>query len=60
VHSFLHDHPFLDKHSDKVSGVLSSFDRVIVRGYLPLTYAKGKKVTATFSNNERHLNSKLD
>jgi hypothetical protein len=35
------DHPFLVKHADKVQGVLSCFDRVIFRGYLPLSYAKG-------------------
>jgi hypothetical protein len=35
------DHPFLVKHADKVQGVLSCFDRIIFRGYLPLSYAKG-------------------
>ena len=35
------DHPFLVKHQGKVQGVLSCFDRVIFRGYLPLSYAKG-------------------
>jgi hypothetical protein len=35
------DHPFLVKHADKVTGVLSCFDRVIFRGYLPLSYARG-------------------
>jgi hypothetical protein len=34
-------HPFLVKHADKVTGVLSCFDRVIFRGYLPLSYPKG-------------------
>jgi hypothetical protein len=35
------EHPFLVKHADKVHGVLSCFDRVILRGYLPLSYPKG-------------------
>ena len=35
------DHPFLVKHPDKVHGVLSCFDRLIFRGYLPLSYPKG-------------------
>jgi hypothetical protein len=35
------DHPFLVKHADKVQGILSCFDRVIFRGHLPLSYAKG-------------------
>jgi hypothetical protein len=35
------DHPFLAKHQDKISGVLSCFDRVIFRGHLPLSYEKG-------------------
>lgn len=35
------DHPFLVKHADKIHGVLSCFDRVIFRGYLPLSYPKG-------------------
>lgn len=35
------DHPFLVKHQGKVQGVLSCFDRVIFRGYLPLSYPKG-------------------
>ena len=34
-------HPFLVKHADKIHGVLSCFDRVIFRGYLPLSYPKG-------------------
>jgi len=34
-------HPFLVKHADKIDGVLSCFDRVIFRGYLPLSYARG-------------------
>src|SRR5437660_1305821 len=32
---------FLVKHADKIQGVLSCFDRVIFRGYLPLSYPKG-------------------
>ncbi len=35
------EHPFLVKHADKIQGVLSCFDRVIFRGYLPLSYPKG-------------------
>jgi hypothetical protein len=35
------DHPFCVKHQDKIQGVLSCFDRVIFRGYLPLSYPKG-------------------
>jgi hypothetical protein len=34
-------HPFLAKHKDKIHGVLSCFDRVIIRGHLPLSYPKG-------------------
>ena len=35
------DHPFLRKHAPSIRGVLSCFDRVIFRGYLPLSYARG-------------------
>jgi hypothetical protein len=35
------ENPFLNKHQDKITGVLSCFDRVIFRGYLPLSYSKG-------------------
>lgn len=35
------DHPFLGKHQDKILGVLACFDRLIFRGYLPLSYPKG-------------------
>lgn len=35
------DHPLLRKHADKVAGVLSCFDRVILRGRLPLSYSRG-------------------
>jgi hypothetical protein len=35
------DHPFLRKHRDQISGVLSCFDRLIFRGYAPLSYPKG-------------------
>jgi hypothetical protein len=35
------DHPFPRKHQEHVSGVLSCFDRVIFRGYLPVSYARG-------------------
>jgi len=29
---------FLEKHGDKVTGVISVFDRVILKGYLPISY----------------------
>jgi hypothetical protein len=35
------DHPFLFKHEDKIHAVLSCFDRVIVRGYLPICHPRG-------------------
>lgn len=35
------DHPFLRKHAAQVRGVLSCFDRVILRGHLPLSYTRG-------------------
>ena len=35
------DQPFLRKHHDKIAGVLSCFDRLIFRGYLPLSYPQG-------------------
>jgi hypothetical protein len=35
------DHVFVVKHQEQVAGVLSCFDRVIFRGYLPLSYPKG-------------------
>lgn len=35
------DHPFLRKHAPHIQGVLSCFDRVIFRGYLPLSYPRG-------------------
>ena len=31
---------FLHKHADKISGVLSCFDRLIFKGYLPFTYPR--------------------
>jgi hypothetical protein len=31
---------FLTKHADKISAVLSCFDRVILRGYLPFSYPR--------------------
>lgn len=34
-------HPFLQKHAGKIRGVLSCFDRVIFRGYLPISYPQG-------------------
>lgn len=35
------DHPFLRKHQQQIRGVLSCFDRLIFRGYLPLSYPRG-------------------
>jgi hypothetical protein len=35
------DHPFVVKHQERVSGVLSCFDRLIFRGYLPCSYPRG-------------------
>ncbi len=32
---------FIDKHSEKIDGTLSCFDRVIIKGYLPFSYPKG-------------------
>jgi hypothetical protein len=39
--SISNDHCFVVKNQERISGVLSCFDRVIFRGYLPLSYAKG-------------------
>lgn len=42
MHAFLSgEHPFLKKHAAKISGVLSCFDRVIFRGYLPICHPRG-------------------
>jgi hypothetical protein len=35
------DHPFLRKHAHRIQGVLSCFDRVIFRGYLPCSHPRG-------------------
>jgi hypothetical protein len=35
------DHPFLNKHTDKIANVLSCFDRLIFRGYLPICHTRG-------------------
>jgi hypothetical protein len=35
------DHPFVRKHADQICGVLSCFDRLILRGHLPLSYPAG-------------------
>ncbi len=37
------DHPFVVMNQSQIAGVLSCFDRVIFRGYLPLSYAKGMR-----------------
>jgi len=42
MHAFLPaNHPFLKKHTSKIKGVLSCFDRVIMRGYLPICHPRG-------------------
>lgn len=41
VHAFLDHHAFARKHQDKIQGVLSGFDRVIFRGYLPICHVGG-------------------
>jgi hypothetical protein len=42
MHAFLPaDHPFLNKHAARITGVLSCFDRVIFRGYLPICHPRG-------------------
>jgi hypothetical protein len=41
VSAITSEHSFLVKHADNISGVLSCFDRVIFRGYLPLSYPQG-------------------
>lgn len=35
------DHPFLRKHKAHIQGVLSCFDRLIFRGHLPFSHARG-------------------
>ncbi len=35
------EHPFLKKHAAKIRGVLSCFDRLIFRGYLPICHSVG-------------------
>lgn len=32
---------FIVKHADKITGVLSCFDRILFKGYLPIGYAQG-------------------
>src|SRR5262249_40209919 len=32
---------FLQKHADQITGVLSCFDRLIFKGYLPVSYPRG-------------------
>jgi len=42
MHTFVaSDHPFLKKHAAKINGVLSCFDRIIFRGYLPICHTRG-------------------
>jgi len=36
VLSITSDHPFVRKHQEKITGVLSCFDRLILRGHLPM------------------------
>ena len=35
---------FLQKHEDKINGVLSCFDRVIFKGYLPFQHPKALSI----------------
>lgn len=32
---------FLQRHADKITGILSCFDRLIIKGYLPFSYPSG-------------------
>jgi hypothetical protein len=42
MHAFLPaDHAFVTKHAAKIRGVLSCFDRIIFRGYLPISHERG-------------------
>jgi hypothetical protein len=42
MHALLpRDHAFLSKHAAKITGVLSCFDRLIFRGYLPICHTRG-------------------
>jgi hypothetical protein len=42
IHAFLsEDHAFLKKHAAKIAGVVSCFDRLIFRGYLPISSPGG-------------------
>ena len=42
MHAFLpKDHAFVQKHAARISGVLSCFDRIIFRGYLPISHERG-------------------
>jgi len=41
VHAVLTQHPFVRKHPGKIVGVLSCFDRLIFRGYLPICHVRG-------------------
>jgi hypothetical protein len=31
-------HRFIEKHQKKITGVISVFDRIILKGYLPISY----------------------
>ncbi len=35
------EHPFLKRHAARIQGVLSCFDRLIFRGYLPICHRRG-------------------
>jgi len=42
MHAFLPpEHPFLKRHASRIDGVLSCFDRIIFRGYLPICHQRG-------------------
>ncbi len=40
---------FIEKHSDKISGVLDCFDRILLKGYLP--FPTGRAMEAFFDHN---------
>ena len=43
---------FVDKHMDKIIGTLTCFDRIIFKGYLPISSASG---IAAFFHNQQWL-----
>lgn len=41
---------FIEKHREKVTGVISVFDRIILKGYLPISYPAGAESFFARSN----------